>query len=427
MTIKEDLLYYVWQSKVLSQQSLFTEDGQIVEVIDYGIRNEVSGPDFSNAKVKIGEVIWAGNVEMHVLASDWMLHKHQHDDAYNNVILHVVYEDDKPISRTIPTLVIKPFIANGTIKTYQQLVSSSQWLPCTNLWQPRHVEQLSLRMEHLAISRLEQKVGLIHRLLDDSNNDWAAVLYCQLAKYIGGPTNKAVCEQLAMAIPYTIFVKNSYDVTINEAILFGVGGFINEDHHPDDTYYSQLKKEYTFQQHKHKLITLATVSWRYGKMMPMGFPTVRLAQFASLLPNLDRICQLMIDSTSALEDVAALFYTTPNEYWSTHYVFGKTSDEKLKPITKDLVNRLLINAVIPIMFAYGQLRNQELLMDKSISWLEQIPAESNAIINKWRNHGLKPKSALDSQALLQQKTMLCEPKRCLSCTIGFGLLRGEEQ
>lgn len=425
MSIKEDLIYYIWQSKILSQHALTTEDGQIVKIIDYGMRNEVSGPDFSNAKVKIGDVLWAGNIEMHVLASDWLLHKHQHDEAYNNVILHVVYESDKSLPRDIPTLVIKPFINTKTINTYHQIIGSWQWLPCANLWQSKHAEQLSLRMEHLAISRLEQKVSTIHQLLESCNTDWVAVLYHQLAKYITGPTNKDVSEQLSKNIAFSTFVKNSYDVIINEAILFGVGGFLMEDY-PEDTYYTQLQKEYKFQQHKHKLVTLSVVSWRYGKMMPMGFPTIRLAQFASLLPHLERICQLMIDPHTSLDNVTSLFYTTPNAYWSSHYVFGKPSDEKQKPITKDLVNRLLINAVIPIMFAYGQLRNQDSLMDKAVAWLEQVPAESNAIINKWKAFGLKPQSALDTQALLQQKTMQCDAKRCLSCTIGYGILRGVE-
>jgi hypothetical protein len=425
--IKEDLLYYYWLTKKLTLFPLTSVDGRKVEILDFGYRNDLSGPDFTNTKVKIDDIIWAGSTEMHVRSSDWSKHKHADDKAYKNVILHVVYEDDKPVifsnddlGLDIPTIELKANITTEIMEKYISFIKSDRWIPCMNQWKPSHADLIHFSLYGLAASRLEDKISHLSKLFDTVNQDWNELLYVMLMRYFGGPTNADIMERLAINLPFKTILKNKFDALRIEAMLFGFGGLLTKDVEEDE-YYISLQTEYRLQKIKYGHIEIPSVSWKFGKMLPHGFPTIRLAQFAAFIAQVDDLHAKIIEMDK-VEELIEVFMVDPHEYWKKHYRFGIISDEKPKPITKDMAYRLVINAVVPILFFYGKIRGEPYRCEQALDLLDSLPAESNAMITQWKKLYLKPKSSLDSQALIQLKLHKCDRKACLSCPVGMKMM-----
>lgn len=423
--IKEDLLYYLWQTKSFAGQSIKTTDGRLLEIMSFGYRNHESGPDFSGGKIKIDDLIWAGNIEMHVYSSEWNIHRHQNDNAYKNVILHVVWIHDQNIavnqhSHYIPTLELAPYIDKRLIHQYNLLKKSKSFLPCASFWKPEYADVLQFSLSGYAVSRLEAKVAAFSRLLDANLNDHNAAFYLQMIKYFGGTTNKAPFERLSGLIPLHIFAKNTYDPIRTESLLFGVAGMLNAEE--GDEYYMALKREYSFQKAKYSLSELYPHEWKYGKMLLAGFPTIRLAQLAALMNKYVDIADRLL-AVESIEDIYPIFEIKPHAYWQTHYVFGKEVKTKNAVLTKEFTDRLIINAVVPFFFAWGSIRGIDALIDKATDLLDCLNAEKNAVVNLYKKLGMQPKTATETQGLLYLNDKLCNAKKCTECTVGVKIIK----
>jgi hypothetical protein len=419
MTINEEFLYYLWQNKKFDHVDMFSSCGQKVEIINYGYRNVSSGPDFHNAKIKIGETIWAGNVEMHVLTSDWQRHNHQGDAAYNNVILHVVYRHDKEINN-LPVLELHSRIDSNTLTSYDKLMNATQWISCEQSLPYVTKEKLPLWATQFAIARLEGKYQILKLSPSYATRDWQQLLYEKIARYFGATHNSDVFESIAQRLPYTIILKNKYNSLIIESMLLGVGGLLEED--IDDEYFLELKKEFAFQKTKYKLTQINKVQWKNFGMYIWGTPAYRLAQLSAFLYNSEHIFDQILSAPNA-SAIKNIFQSQPSQYWHNHYNFGKTTKPlKNQTISDDLIDRIIINAIIPVLFAYAkEIDNQEII-EHCLDMLSAVKSEDNSIIKKWKAYGFKPTTALDSQALIELKTNYCDYKQCLQCPIGREIL-----
>lgn len=422
--IKEDLLYYLWKTKSFDLSGLKTTDGKLIEVIDFGNQNYDSGPDFSNAKIKIDETIWAGNVEMHVYASDWEKHSHDVDKAYDNVILHVVFDYDKDVYTTtehlIPCVELKDRIDKTLISSYTRLINNNLWIPCERSIAQVDELTISFWMQRLIIERLESKVKYLNTILGIKENDWEETLYIALMRYMGAKVNTEPFENLAKKLPYKLILKNKDNLQHIEALLYGQAGMLLAEY--EDEYFQQLKQDYSFLSKKYSLTSISPVAWKFARMRPAGFPTVRIAQVAQILFHE----QHLFSKIKEIEDIKvlrSLFEVTPSAYWEEHYRFGKSSTKKPKKLSNAFIDVLIINVIAPILFLYGKQVGDESFKEKAISHLEQIKAEKNKIIDKFKSLDINAKSAADSQALIQLKKAYCDEKRCMSCAIGNRIIK----
>ncbi|MCE5330525.1 MAG: DUF2851 family protein [Bacteroidales bacterium] len=419
--MKESILHYIWQQKLFTAHSLHTTDGEAVEVIDVGKLNTDAGPDFFNAKVRIGNTLWAGNVEIHTRASEWYKHNHQHDKAYDSVILHVVKYADTPVSRsdgeTIPQLeLVYPLRIE---ENYEKLISGRKWIPCSEKIADIPAIFIQSWKTALLTERLEQKMTAIQQLLNESNQHWEEAFYITLARSFGFGANSQAFEMLAKSLPLTALGKHKNHLFQIEALLFGQAGFL--DGELLDEYGLQLKKEYDFLKIKFGLQPINVEQWKLLRLRPDNFPQIRIAQFAALVHGSSKLFSHILERPE-LEYLNGIFKTEPSDYWKTHYLFGHESPQKSKKLGKDSINSILINTVVPFLFCYATQKGNQDLKDKSIQLLEQIPAEKNAIVSGWQNTGLKVENAFDSQALLQLKKRYCDEKKCLRCRIGHKAL-----
>lgn len=419
--MNEEFLYYLWLNQLFSIE-LTTSDEKIA-ILHPGQRNTNSGPDFFNARIKIGKTTWAGNVEIHVYSSDWIRHNHHKDPAYDNIILHVVFEDDKPVRRkngeAIPTLVLKNNFDPLMFRKYRGFIHSSKWIACEDLIHSvNHFEQMSW-FDTLMAERLEEKTKAVQQELDISENDFQEVFYRKLARNFGFSTNADAFESLANSLPLRILAKYTNNLPQIEALLFGQAGLLKKEN--TDDYAEELYKEYLFLSEKHRLRPIAKSSWKFMRMHPANFPTIRISQFANIIHRSSGLLHKMLE-TEKLTDVIGLFKTQASAYWTTHYRFEKTSEPKVKSLGISSINLLLINTIIPFTFIYGKQTASDLLQDKAVNWLEQIKPESNYITRHFRELGVQCQNAMHSQALIQLKKNYCDRKRCLECRIGYLLL-----
>lgn len=419
--IKEDLLYYVWKTKQFYLPGLKTTDGRAVRIAEFGMQNRFSGPDFSQGEVYIDDVRWVGNVEMHIKSSDWLLHKHQHDPAYQNVILHVVYEHDRDITFSeeqdidIPTIAIGDLIDPTVLTNYQELMEKTHWVPCEGLLDQDLLQKLDLNVDRVLVDRLENKMQAVQHQLVTSHQDWEAVLLSFIARYMGGPSNAEPMQRLVDTISHDIFHKNSDSVLSVESLLYGTAGLLTGDN--DDPYIKEMREEYSFLARKYNLTPFRRDSWKFSGGRPAGFPTIRISQLAHLLVR-QRGLFSAIKSANSIEDVYEVLSANTNPYWDTHYTFGTESKHQPKPITATLKDRLIINAIVPVLFAHGNATGDQVLKDKVTDWLYDMKVESNAIVKKWKEIGVELESAAHSQSYLQLKTKYCDLKRCLDCPVG---------
>jgi hypothetical protein len=421
--MKEAVLHYIWQHKLFVQHNLRTTDGESVVVIDVGTLNTNAGPDFFNAKIKIGKTIWAGNVEIHTCSSDWNKHNHQSDPAYNNVILHIVKHVDVPVfladGEKVPQLELQ--YSESIEQNYTTLLASKLWVPCGERVMQLCDFEISHWMTALLIERMSDRVQDINLLLTVNNHFWEEAFFCQLCRSFGFSVNGDVFFSMGKSVPWMVIQKNQNSLFQLEALLFGQSGQLSKTT-ATDAYVEKLKQEYAFLQQKYQLQMIAPELWRLLRMRPDNFPQIRIAQLVSLLVHHKKLFSKIIDQPD-VKAVSAIFENIePSEYWKTHYLFGIESVEKTKRIGRSSIHQILINAVVPMLCCYAAYKNNQELHDKAIAMLDELPPENNYIIRKWTALGLKVKSAADSQSLLHLYKHYCEEKKCLRCSIGYKLL-----
>jgi len=423
--LKEDFLHYIWKYKLFNTSNLLTHNNEKIELISFGIHNTDAGPDFFNGKIKIGETTWAGNIEIHINSSDWIKHKHQIDKAFDNVILHVVYNNDLVINdnegNEIPTLELKGLINQELITKHNNLVClSGSEIPCGE--QIRTVDEFTINswINRLAIERLERKSEEIQETLKQNKNNWEETFYQYLFKYFGLKVNALPFEQLAKNTPLKTIEKHN-DLFSIEALLYGQAGYLEEE--MDDEYFKRLKKEYHFLRSKFDLNPLDKSLWKLLRLRPSNFPTIRISQLAHLLNKHTRLFAQIIEIES-IKDMQQLFHIEASEYWRSHYQFGlEVKDEKSRKIGINTMNNILINVIVPFTFVYGKAKQNEDLVNKSLILLENIKAESNSIIKNWTDLGVKSTNAMQTQSLIELKNNYCSQKKCLNCSIGNKLLQ----
>ena len=420
--MKEDFLQYVWKYGLLKTNILRTNNGEKIEVLDFGLINTDAGPDFFNAKVKTGSVLWVGNIEIHLRGSDWYRHNHHIDPAYDNVILHVVEIDDREAysssGRLIPT--VKISYVDELVFEYESLCKSRKKIPCIH--RVNELDSLTIAgwLNKLVVERLQSKTEGILNLYKYNNNSWEETFYQIVARYFGLNVNSFPFELLAKSTPLKVLLKNKDSEIAIEAMLFGQAGMLSGE--KGDTYYSSLKKEYEFYKKKYCLKPLSGDLWKYLRLRPSNFPEIRVAQFANLIYKSDPLFSKVIECES-LSQLYSLFDTRASSYWNRHYSFNKSSVSQVKNMGKSSIDIIIINAVIPIIFAYGISHDMQKIKDRAFDWLEKLKAEGNRIVLQWKDAGVKVNSALESQALIQLEKNYCDRRKCLSCDFGNKLLR----
>ncbi|MDR0349559.1 MAG: DUF2851 family protein [Tannerella sp.] len=423
----EHLLQYVWKYRLYSGAGLLTTEGVPVTVLDPGIQNTDSGPDFFNAKIGMNGVVWAGNIEIHHKASDWFRHKHDLNPAYDSVILHIVQENDAAVCRTNGELIPQAFIKVPLkIKEHiDWLLSKESLLPCASRLHEIDPIHLSAWMTALLAERLERKTNDIFMRLAKNAEDWNEVFYITLVRNFGFGTNNDAFEWLAQSLPFKYIQKQKGSGIQIEALLFGQAGLLEEAH--EDSYYQLLQREYRFLRKKYDLTPLDSFLFKKLRNRPVNFPHIRLAQLAAVWINNTALFSKILENDQP-EVLKKCFDVPLSTYWDTHYHFQYASPaETKKSIGKNATSVVLINTVIPLLFAYGKKKHRDDCCMKALQMLEHLPPEQNSIVRNFAEAGLKAKDACMSQALIQLRREYCEKKKCLYCRIGFHLIKTEER
>lgn len=426
MNSHEQLLHYVWYYRLYPRDTLVTTDGNRVEVIDPGIRNMDAGPDFFNAKLRIGKVLWAGNVEIHTTSSDWYLHGHHLDPAYNTVILHLVGRVNREVvNQRGETLQQSLLVVPEKVQANAAfLLQSDHPLPCRDFLSSMDPRLIRSYLDDLCVERLEHKCGEINIHLERFSQSWDEVFYVILTRNFGFGLNSRSFESLALSLPFRIIQRHSDDLLMVEALLFGQAGLL-QDQSLHDPYYQRLQREYQFLSAKYGLKCMDGFLFRKMRIRPYSFPPLRIAQLASLLQQTGRLFSAILEMDT-VSQLSECFRSEPSLYWSTHYSFGKESPLKAKPPGAASIDLLLINTVAPILFAYGKKTDREEYCDRAISLLLSLKPEKNNIVQMFRQSGVVPFNAFDTQALIQLKKAYCDQHKCLYCRIGHSLLTSSD-
>lgn len=422
----EDFLHYIWQHQLFNLGNLTTIEGESVTVLNPGMHNLGSGPDFGQATIRISELTWVGNVEIHVKSSNWYQHNHQHDSLYDKTILHVVWEDDKPVydncKNKIPTIALSGRVSSTLCNQYHTIALSNDSIMCKGFLFEVSAFHLKWWLDRMLIERLEEKTELIQSLLKQYNSDWEQAFFILLCRNIGMKTNSEGFELLAKSIPFKILLKRKEEPLILESILFGVSGLLDQGYESD--YLQQLKKEFVHQKHKYGLVVLDKSIWKFGGVRPSSFPTIRISQLASLITIFGSFFDSFVRNYHNNLEIQLTTIKT-SLYWDTHYQFGKDSRARKKKLGVSLVRNLLINAIAPMMFHYGNSVSSVHHSEQALKVLENIPAENNYITRNWAQNNIFAKSASDSQGLIQLTNKYCKLKKCLNCGIGKQILKNE--
>lgn len=421
--MKEDFLHYIWKFKKFSTNNLKTESGETLEVISLGTHNLLAGPDFLNAQLRIDGQHWAGNVEIHEKSSFWYAHHHEKDEAYTNVILHVVWEHNTEVfsknNSPIATLVLKNILQKETLISYQALINkSSSFVNCES--EVTEIDSFFRNrwLERLYVERLNDKSKLILQKLKESKNDWEAVLYKMLLKNFGLKINGEAFFELSEELPFSILRKNRDSVLTVEALLFGVSNMLEVE--CADQYFIDLKEEYKYLESKYAL-KKSHLTPAYFKLRPYNFPTIRLSQIASLYNKEVNLFQQLV-SCNELENYYTIFDVSASNYWEQHYTFGKeTTSSKIKKLSKSFIDLLIVNTILPLKFCYLKATGED-ASESIFLMIEKIKKEDNRIINSFDKIGFKTNTALGSQAQLQLYNNYCSKNKCLQCEIGVKLM-----
>lgn len=426
MLFPEDFLHYVWKFRLFERVGLQTTDGEELEIFSAGMHNSDSGPDFQNARLRIGETVWAGNVEVHISSSDWQKHGHTTDDSYSNVILHVVYKDDKPLvlpnGRHVPTLELHSRIPDDLYNRYHNLVFGNQTIiPCEA--SIGSVDGLTMQnwLTRVLVERLEKRSAAVIDALNLNRGDWEETFYQFLAANFGFKTNAVPFELLAKSLPQITLAKHKNNPLQIEALIFGQAGFLGGD--VKDEYPLKLKSEYEFLQKKYKLTPIENHLWKFMRLRPQNFPTIRLAQFAALVVHSNHLFSkvLEIKDMKALRNLFSEIKVNP--YWEDHYRFDAESTSSSKNMGQASIDILLLNTLALFLFSYGKHNQIQHYINRCLKLLEHLPNENNKIITDFVNLGVKITTAFESQALLELKNNYCNYKKCLHCGVGNKILK----
>ena len=428
----EQLLHYCWKHRLFPLDGLRTTEGEEVEVIDPGLHNHNAGPDFFNAKVKIGGQLWVGNVEIHDRASDWFLHGHEKDVHYNNVILHVVGLADTQAEAADgsrpPQMELQ--VPEQVRHNYDELIKTDSYPPCYRI-----IPSLSRLTKHswmsaLETERLERKTEDIKRRADRCQGSWEAAYFVTMARNYGFGINAEAMEQWALSIPLNDVGHHRDDIFQIEAFFMGQAGLLDPLSIPErhrqaaitDEYFFRLNNEYRYLAHKFSLQPIDFHCWRFLRLRPQNFPHIRISQLANLYFHRRASLSQLIECKD-IKSVKELLSTSVTSYWQTHYAFGCESKPNEKHLSDASLNLLLINTVVPMLFAFGRHKLDDTLCDRAFDFLEQLKAENNHITRTWKDIGLDVENAGDSQALIQLKNEYCDRRDCLRCRFGYEYLR----
>jgi hypothetical protein len=425
--MSEKLLQFIWQHRLYASHLSFkTIEGEPLVVLHPGQLNTHAGPDFIEAKIKIGDTVWVGHVELHCKTSDWNKHLHQEDIRYSKLILHVVFIHDAEITTwdhtLFPTLELKSYIDERLLLRYQQFMLNTKFVSCEDQIHTVPQLQIQQQLSRMLAERLDEKTIPIRESLKRLQNNWHEVFYIQLARGFGVHINQDAFEQLALITPISILAKHRNNLFQIEALLFGQAGFLFD--YFDESYPVLLQKEYEYLSKLYHLKPMQKHHWKFLRLRPANFPTLRIAQFAQIIVDAHQLFSKLIEAEN-IQQLTSLFNITVSDYWLNHYNFNEKSIFKNKPIGSSFMQTLIINTIVPILFLYGKWQGKEEYFNKAIRWLEALPAEKNSIVDEWKRLGIRPQSAADSQALLQLRNKYCDARRCLECSIGYALLKHE--
>lgn len=417
----ERLLQYIWQLRYYNNIGLTCTNGQDIIVVHPGIHNTNQGPDFLNAKIKIGETLWAGHVELHIKSGDWIKHRHSTDSNYKNVILHVVWIHDTDFNPGFPTVELQHAVPKLLLDKYNRLIQGNRLIPCAEHTVDTINEASIISWKtRLLAERLQAKANHINSLLKQNNMHWEETCWWLLARNYGSTVNSDSFEKMAMSIPFNLLLRHQNNQFHLEALLLGQAGLLEGTY--KNEYPNMLQKEYRFLQHKYKLHN-PRAALMLLRMRPANFPAIRLSQLANLMHSHQQLFSTFLE-TESIETIEKMLMVSASAYWQTHYVFDEPGHFKHKKTGKQMVHSIIINTVIPLLYTYGQVNKNELLIGKIMHWLAKLPAEKNSIVREFERLGFTNRSAYDSQALLQLKQHYCNQKRCLQCTIGHAILKG---
>ncbi|MDT3402541.1 DUF2851 family protein [Mucilaginibacter terrae] len=426
MLFTEDFLHYLWKFKLFDMNGIQTTEGEMIEILSAGIHNFNSGADFQNARLRIGDTEWAGNVEIHLASSDWHKHHHTHDKAYNNVILHVVYQHDEDIAgmdgKPLPTLQLHNRIPADLYLRYHNLAyGKQQIIPCEGSIGTVKSMAIQNWLTRVLVERLQKKSEAVIERLKLNKGDWEETFYQFLAANFGFKVNALPFELLAKSLPQNILAKNKHIPLQVEALIFGQAGFLQDDF--TDEYPQKLKTEYAYLQKKYNLSPVEKHLWKFMRLRPQNFPTIRLAQFATLVLQANHLFSKILETTEVPQLRKLFGNIVVNDYWLNHYRFDAESKSSAKSFGDASVDLLLLNTVSVFLYSYGSYHQQQKYIDRSLELLENLPVEHNHIVDDFYDLGVKAKTAFESQALLELRNSYCNHKKCLQCGVGNEILK----
>jgi hypothetical protein len=423
----ERLLQYIWQFRYYNASALQTVEGRHLQVIQQGQFHHNQGPDFIDARIKVDETIWAGNIELHIRSSDWYRHQHDADSNYNNTILHVVWEHDADVHHSdgssIPTLELQSRVSKLLLEHYAALQQNSSFVPCDNFLPAVNDLKWSTWKERLTVERMQRKSAAVLDHLKKANNHWEEVFWWVLARNFGSKVNAEIFEAVAHSLPVTLLAKHKNQIHQLEGLLFGQAGLLNSEFSGD--YPKLLQREYRFLQKKYQLKPVE-IQAHFLRMRPANFPTIRLAQLAMLIYNSSHLFSTILESKS-ITSLKILLNITANDYWHYHYLFDEAGSYRPKQMGHQMIDNIIINSIVPVVFAYGLYHKNELYKEKALVWLSQVSAEENTITKQWKAKGVENANASESQALIELKNFYCNQHRCLECAIGNSILRVKDE
>lgn len=424
--MKEEFLHYLWKYSLYDPESLLDNDKNKIRIINPGQYNKDSGPDFFNARIQIGDTSWAGNVEIHTSSSHFDIHGHNHDPAFDNVILHVVANNDRRVFNSKGEEVLTTTISFNPdlYDKYLELVNNPCLIACQE--QIRDIDKFFIRhwLGSVLIERLQDKMDQIMRIYTETGHDWEETFYRLLVRYFGFRVNTGPFEMLAVSLPFRIIRKHSDNRFQVEALLFGTAGLLDEGLFRNaiiDDYYISLIREYKILSSKYSLQPLHGFIWKFARLRPANFPTVRISQLAAMLCGSGGLFSRALECNN-IRQLKGVFEVEASEYWNDHFIFGKKSRFSPKHTGSQASDLLLINAVIPAIFVYGKTRDLKEVSERALSFLEDIPPEDNSVTDEWKLIGIEAESAFYSQALIRLRNEYCKKRRCLDCRIGARLI-----
>jgi Protein of unknown function (DUF2851) len=416
----ERLLHFIWQFQYFNKSELTTSTGEQVQILFAGQYNTNQGPDFSDAKIKIGKTTWAGTVELHIKTSDWKKHNHQSDSNYNNVILHVVWDNDEIKDTSVPVIELKDRISKILLERYEELMNATSFIPCEkSIDTVKDITWKSWK-DRLLVERLLRKSKIVETHLQQNNYHWEETFWWLLSKNFGMKVNTDAFEAIAKSVSINILAKHKSQIHQLEALLLGQAGLLGGDF--KDDYPVMLQKEYKFYKSKYNLQPISNPVF-FLRMRPGNFPTIRLAQLAMLIHDSAHLFS-KIKEANSLKDVKEWFDVTANDYWHYHYQFDEIAAFKKKKLGAAMIDNIIINTIAPVLFAYGNCHNENKYKEKALRWLEETAAEKNVITKGFQQLKIENKNAFDSQALIELKNEYCSKKRCLECGVGNAILKG---